>query len=65
MAAELEDLRERLAAISDDLADLAMSSLRESLGAGATRDPRERAITRARSAVDKAASILAQLEADA
>lgn len=65
MAADVEDLRERLAVISDELADLAMSSLRRSLDAGASRDPTERAITRARRSVDKAASILAQLETEA
>ena len=65
MAADVEDLRERLAAIADEIADLAMVSLRASLDAGATRDPRERALTRARRSVEKASLILSQLEADA
>ncbi len=61
MAGEFEDIRGRLEAISEELTDLAMARLRESIDAGGTELPvDERRLTRARRAVDKAAGILAQ-----
>ncbi|MDP1820013.1 MAG: hypothetical protein Q8K58_09010 [Acidimicrobiales bacterium] len=59
MAGEFDDLRSRLAAISEELADLAMVRLRESIDAGGNELPvDERRLTRARRAVDKAVGIL-------
>jgi hypothetical protein len=59
MAGEFEDIRKRLEQISEELADLAIIRLRESIDAGGTELPvDERRLTRARRAVEKAASIL-------
>ncbi len=61
MAGEFDDIRGRLEAISEELTDLALARLRESIDAGGTELPvDERRLTRARRAVDKAAAILAQ-----
>jgi hypothetical protein len=60
VAGEFDDIRSRLEAISEELADLAIARLRDSIDAGGTELPvDERRITRARRAVDKAASLLA------
>jgi hypothetical protein len=59
MAGEFEDIRSRLEGIAEELADLAIIRLRESIDAGGTELPvEERRLTRARRAVEKAASIL-------
>ncbi len=59
MAGEPEDIRARLEAISEELADLAIARLRDSIDAGGTELPvDERRLTRARRAVDKAAALL-------
>ncbi len=59
MAGEFEDLRSRLSAISEEMADLAMVRLRESIDAGGKELPvDERRLTRARRAVEKAMSLL-------
>jgi len=59
VAGEFDDIRQRLEAISDELADLAMQRLRDSIDAGGTELPvDERRLTRARRAVEKAAAIL-------
>jgi hypothetical protein len=59
MAGEFEDIRGRLEQIAEELADLAIVRLRESIDAGGTELPvEERRLTRARRAVEKAASIL-------
>ena len=61
MAGEFEDIRRRLEEISEELADLGMERLRESIDAGGSELPvDERRLTRARRAVDKAAAILAE-----
>ena len=61
MAGEFEDIRGRLEGISEELADLALARLRESIDAGGTELPiDERRLTRARRAVEKAAAILAE-----
>jgi hypothetical protein len=61
MAGEFADIRRRLEAISEELADLAMERLRESIDNGGTELPvDERRLTRARRAVEKAAGILAE-----
>jgi len=59
MAGEFDDIRHRLEAISDELADLGMARLRESIDAGGTELPvDERRLARARRAVEKAIGIL-------
>ncbi len=60
MAGEFAEIRERLLVISEELADLAMERLRESIDHGGAELPvDERRLTRARRAVEKAAAILA------
>lgn len=59
MAGEFEDIRQRLEVIGEELADLAIERLRESIDAGGSELPvEERRLTRARRAVEKAAAIL-------
>ncbi len=61
MAGELQEIRSRLLSISEELADLAIERLRESIDAGGTELPiDERRLTRARRAVEKAAAVLAE-----
>jgi hypothetical protein len=59
MAGEFDDIRGRLEAISEELADLAIARLRESIDNGGAELPiDERRLTRARRAVEKAANLL-------
>ena len=59
MPGEFEDIRGRLEVIAEELADLAIVRLRESIDAGGTELPvDERRLTRARRSVEKAISIL-------
>jgi hypothetical protein len=59
MAGEFEDIRHRLEAIAEELADLAIMRLRESIDAGGKELPvDEKRFTRARRAVEKAIAIL-------
>ncbi len=59
MAGEFDDIRSRLEAIAEELADLAIARLRDSIDAGGTELPvDERRITRARRAVEKAVHLL-------
>jgi hypothetical protein len=59
MAGEFDDIRGRLEIISEELADLALARLRESIDAGGAELPvDERRLSRARRAVEKAAAIL-------
>lgn len=61
MAGEFDDIRSRLEAISEELADLAIVRLRESIDAGGKELPiDEQRLTRARRAVEKAINILAE-----
>lgn len=61
MPGEFEDIRRRLEGIAEELADLAIVRLRESIDAGGHELPvDERRLTRARRAVEKAAAILAE-----
>ena len=61
MAGEFQEIRERLEAIAEELGDLAIERLRESIDAGGNELPvDERRLTRARRAVEKAAAILAE-----
>lgn len=64
MAGEFDDIRARLEVIAEELADLAIVRLRESIDAGGSELPvDERRLTRARRAVEKAAHILQEAEA--
>ncbi len=59
MPGEFDDIRTRLEAISEELSDLAIERLRESIDAGGSELPvDEKRLTRARRAVEKAAHIL-------
>ena len=59
MAGEFAEIRARLKAISEELSDLAILRLRDSIDAGGTELPvDERRLTRARRAVEKAAHLL-------
>ena len=63
MAGEFEEIRGRLEAIAEELADLAISRLRESIDAGDHELPvDEKRLTRARRAVQKAAHLLEEPE---
>ena len=63
MAGEFEEIRGRLEAIAEELADLAISRLRESIDAGGRELPvDEKRLTRARRAVQKAAHLLEEPE---
>ena len=59
MAGEFDEVRQRLEAIAEELAELAIVRLRESIDAGGTELPvDERRLTKARRAVEKAIAIL-------
>ncbi len=61
MAGEFDDIRIRLESIAEELADLAMARLRDSIDAGGHELPvDEKRLTRARRAVEKAAHLLAE-----
>ncbi|MFZ6002520.1 MAG: hypothetical protein ACOYXM_01175 [Actinomycetota bacterium] len=61
MAGEFDEIRRRLEVISEELADLAMERLRESIDAGGNELPvDERRLARARRAVEKAIGILGE-----
>jgi hypothetical protein len=61
MAGEFQEIRARLQAIAEELGDLGMERLRESIDAGGNELPvDERRLARARHAVEKAAAILAE-----
>jgi hypothetical protein len=61
MAGEFADIRRRLEGIAEELTDLAIERLKESIDAGGVELPvDERRLIRARRAVEKAASILAE-----
>lgn len=59
MAQEFDEIKSRLEAIAEELADLAIVRLRESIDAGGQELPvDERRLTRARRAVEKAIHLL-------
>jgi hypothetical protein len=61
VAGEFDDIRRRLETISEELADLAIERLRESIDAGGKELPvDEKRLTRARRAVEKAVGLLAE-----
>jgi hypothetical protein len=57
-ADRMEALADRLDAISEDLAELAIDELRNALGSRSGRPEHEKRITQARRAVEKAAHLL-------
>ena len=66
MTGDIAELRERLQAIADELADLALDRLREAVaGKAGTPAADERRLTRARRAVEKAAALLGDDELEA
>lgn len=61
MAGEFDDIRARLERISEELADLAIERLRESIDAGGNELPvDERRLQKARRAVEKAIGVLSE-----
>jgi hypothetical protein len=59
MTDDLDDIRGRLAAIEEELSDLALARLRDAIEAGATKSPvDEKRLTRARRAVERAIHLL-------
>ncbi len=63
MAGEFDEIRSRLESISEELAELAITRLRESIDAGGTEYPvDEKRLTRARRAVEKAVHLLDEPE---
>ncbi len=61
MAGEFDEIRARLEVIAEELADLAIVRLRESIDAGGTELPvDERRLTRARRSIEKAIAILSE-----
>jgi len=61
MAGEFEDIKARLQSIAEELADLAIVRLRESIDAGGAEYPvDEKRLTRARRAVEKAIHVLGE-----
>ena len=59
MAGEFDEIRGRLEVIAEDLADLAIIRLRESIDAGGHELPvDEKRLTRARRSVEKAINLL-------
>jgi hypothetical protein len=60
MDGRVDDIRSRLEAIAEELADLSMEALREAVEQGATKRPAaERTFSQARRAIEKAARLLA------
>ena len=59
MVDKRHDISDRLAAIAEEIADLALESLRDSIEAGETRlSDDEKRLTRARRSVEKASYLL-------
>lgn len=66
MNRSVDNLADRLRAISEEIADLAIDTLRDSLRRGeSTRPASERTLTQARRAVEKAEHLLRSIEATA
>ncbi|HEX6476222.1 MAG TPA: hypothetical protein VF005_03030 [Acidimicrobiales bacterium] len=59
MGADLDDIRSRLEALAEELADLSMETLRRAIDAGEQGRPAgERRLTQARRSVERAAALL-------
>jgi predicted ABC-type ATPase len=66
MAGEFDEIRGRLETIAEELADLAIARLRDSIDAGGHELPvDEKRLTRARRAVEKAIVLLQEPDEDA
>lgn len=66
MTGRADEIAERLSVISDEIADLAIDSIREALRSGATTRPAaEKQLTQARRAVEKAVYLLRGVEDEA
>lgn len=66
MAGEFDEIRGRLEGIAEELADLALERLRESIDAGGHELPvDEKRLTRARRAVEKAINLLREPDDEA
>lgn len=66
MTGRADEIAERLSVISDEIADLAIDSIREALRSGATARPAaEKRLTQARRAVEKAVDLLRGVEDEA
>ena len=65
MSGEFDDIRQRLETIAEELADLAIARLRESIDAGGHELPvDEKRLTRARRVVEKAINVLREPDED-
>ena len=64
MGEDLDHLRERLEGIAEELADLAIDRLRAAVEGDEGAAAEERRLTRARRAVEKAATLLGERTAD-
>lgn len=65
MAGDHDEIRERLEAIGEELADLALDRLRRSVEDGCARPPAaEKRLTQARRAVERAVRALAEIDSD-
>jgi hypothetical protein len=63
VARDLEELVDRLRSISEDLADMALDELKNAHAAGQTKRPeREKSLTQARRAVEKAVAVLSRAD---
>ena len=63
MSNRYDDLADRLSSLAEEIADLAIDSIRQALRSGATGRPAaERTLTQARRAVEKAAHLLRGVE---
>ena len=61
-----DEIKQRLEAIGEELADLALDRLRQSVEDGCTRPPAaEKRLTQARRAVERAVSALAEIDSEA
>ncbi|MEI7617858.1 MAG: hypothetical protein WCK14_04480 [Actinomycetota bacterium] len=65
MSEQFDTLADRLDAISEELAEVALAELSQAIRGGASKRPAaERAVTQARRAVEKAAHLLRSIDAD-
>lgn len=61
-----DEIKQRLEAIGEELADLALDRLRQSVEDGCTRPPAaEKRLTQARRAVERAVNALAEIDSEA
>lgn len=63
MARDLQEMIEELRTISEDLADMALDELKNAHAAGQSRRPdREKSLTQARRAIEKAVAVLSRTD---